>query len=296
MADPIFNTSEKIPLPVKPSTPPTNKEVYKDLFDIFNTIRMLIANFLVDAPKDGTQYGRQDGEWTPVTGGGGGGIPEAPVDGQLYGRKDAAWEVVPGGGGGSSLDIAPFVAPPTLGWNWFNQGAATFTSTSVGLQLVGEANGAGLSLRGLSRPLPATNNYTVTACVRFTGLNVNYISGGIALRNSVTGAVIPIVLVSGGTTRNVQLFKANNPTSYNSDYIARPTASYDLMWVRIQDNGTDRIFSLSTNGYDWFEYFRVGRTDFTTPDHVGFTVSCENTGTPFFVPTVRLLSWEATIP
>lgn len=43
-----------------------------------------------DAPSDGSQYARQDGAWTVVTGGGGG-IPEAPSDGTLYGRKDAAW-------------------------------------------------------------------------------------------------------------------------------------------------------------------------------------------------------------
>jgi hypothetical protein len=45
---------------------------------------------ITDAPSDGTQYGRQSGAWTPVSGGGGG-IPDAPNDGTAYARKSAAW-------------------------------------------------------------------------------------------------------------------------------------------------------------------------------------------------------------
>lgn len=115
-----------------PTTPAhIYREVYTDLFALFNSFRKLLSDlddalldYLTDAPEDGKTYGRKDGEWTEVTGGGGGsgivetvvagsGISiddtdpanpvvsstvnpfvEAPEDGQLYGRKDASWEVV----------------------------------------------------------------------------------------------------------------------------------------------------------------------------------------------------------
>lgn len=48
-----------------------------------------------DAPKDGGEYVRKDGEWTPSTS-----LEEAPQDGKVYGRKDGAWEEVDTGGGG----------------------------------------------------------------------------------------------------------------------------------------------------------------------------------------------------
>lgn len=47
-----------------------------------------------EAPLDGNQYGRQNGTWTQVTGGSGGGIPEAPVDGKQYGRQNGNWTEV----------------------------------------------------------------------------------------------------------------------------------------------------------------------------------------------------------
>ena len=114
-----------------PTTPAhIYKEVYADLFALFNSFRKLLSDldealldYLTDAPEDGKTYGRKDGEWTEVTGGGGGGtvetvvagsgisvddtdpanpvvtndapFVEAPEDGQLYGRKDADWEVIP---------------------------------------------------------------------------------------------------------------------------------------------------------------------------------------------------------
>ena len=115
-----------------PTTPAhIYREVYTDLFALFNSFRKLLSDldealldYLTDAPEDGKTYGRKDGEWAEVTGGGGGsgivetvvagsGISvddtdpanpivsstvnpfvEAPEDGQLYGRKDANWEVV----------------------------------------------------------------------------------------------------------------------------------------------------------------------------------------------------------
>jgi len=51
--------------------------------------------------------------WIDTTGeasGGGGGIPEAPQDGQQYARQDGEWVVVTGGGGGDDLQTTPVAA------------------------------------------------------------------------------------------------------------------------------------------------------------------------------------------
>ncbi len=44
-----------------------------------------------EAPEDGQEYVRKDGEWVVSSGGGGGGIPEAPLDGNYYVRSDGQW-------------------------------------------------------------------------------------------------------------------------------------------------------------------------------------------------------------
>lgn len=45
--------------------------------------------YFIDAPSDGQTYGRKDGTWVTITGGG---IPEAPINGFPYVRMNAAWE------------------------------------------------------------------------------------------------------------------------------------------------------------------------------------------------------------
>lgn len=95
MANPQFTNAAEIPINEKPQCNFAQyKEIYLDTLDIFNTLRLILREFVEDAPADGKTYGRKDQSWVEVTGGGGG-IPEAPVDGQLYGRKDAAWVIVP---------------------------------------------------------------------------------------------------------------------------------------------------------------------------------------------------------
>lgn len=54
----------------------------------------------VYAKTDGAVYAMDDtGAETPL----GGGIPDAPSDGSTYGRKDGAWAVVAGGGGSGDV-------------------------------------------------------------------------------------------------------------------------------------------------------------------------------------------------
>jgi len=55
----------------------------------------VLDSVIPDAPEDGKQYARKDGDWDEVVAGGGD-VEEAPSDGKLYGRKDGDWEEVIG--------------------------------------------------------------------------------------------------------------------------------------------------------------------------------------------------------
>ncbi len=51
-----------------------------------------IPNLLLDAPADGSIYGRQDSTWVTISGGVSvSGISEAPIDGIIYGRQNGTW-------------------------------------------------------------------------------------------------------------------------------------------------------------------------------------------------------------
>jgi len=63
--------------------------------------------------------------------------------------------------------------------------------------------------------------------------------------------------------------------------------------MRIADNNTNRICSVSADGQNWIEVHSVGRTDFLTADQVGFMIRPTNSATPNIGTGVSVLSWKA---
>lgn len=209
-----------------------------------------------------------------------------------YGRVTAASN---GSGGGGGSDNAPLVTPPTTGWSWVNQGTAVHTDGTTYQRLSGGAAGAGTMYRGIFRTAPAAP-YTLTAAIRCTRPFKPILGTGIALRNSASGALITFVDISFAADpyRRIQYLKLNSPTVANSNYISIGGSFGDYLWFRIKDDGVNRTAYYSSNGYQWLEYYVVGRTDFITPDQLGFVVHCENSSTPNFAPISDLISWEIT--
>lgn len=66
MANPAYLLKYEFPLGEKPTTLPTNRETYQDIFMLQNCIRILILNFVEEAPKDGLSYVRKDGQWVQM--------------------------------------------------------------------------------------------------------------------------------------------------------------------------------------------------------------------------------------
>lgn len=63
MANPAYLVQYEFPLNEKPITLPENKETYQDIFLLQNCIRIILNNFVEEAPKDGFAYVRKDGKW-----------------------------------------------------------------------------------------------------------------------------------------------------------------------------------------------------------------------------------------
>jgi hypothetical protein len=62
-----------------------------------------------------------------------------------------------------------------------------------------------------------------------------------------------------------------------------------VYWIRIADNGTNRIISWSVNGLHFTQVHSVSRTDFITADEVGFFIS--DSADNKHDPGLTLLSW-----
>ncbi|OBY91189.1 hypothetical protein A6723_024340 [Pseudomonas sp. AU11447] len=191
--------------------------------------------------------------------------------------------------------VNKLVAPPTSGWSWVNQGTSAITSSAFDQVLTGGAAGAGANVVARVRTAPGTP-YTITTHLKAVMAHKAFQSYGLCFRNSTSGAMhIFDVIASdlGLTTVAIRSTKFNSGTSFNADYT---TVKIPQManWLRISDNGTNRICSISEDGVNWLVIHTIGRTDFITADQVGFVVGVENSATPNFAPILRVMSWEQT--
>lgn len=64
--------------------------------------------------------------------------------------------------------------------------------------------------------------------------------------------------------------------------------SSQVFWLRFKDDGSNRTFSVSPDGQIWSQVHSVGRTDFCTPNHFGWSIY----GSSAHQPCCRVVHWK----
>jgi hypothetical protein len=185
-----------------------------------------------------------------------------------------------------------FTAPVDGDFSWDNQGGASVSTTNGGIFLSIPTSGStSLRSRYKAAPSPA---YVITAAflINFVGINTfdtfgfiwsdgtKFASFGVGYNTGVTGGYY---LLSG---------KWTNSTTYSANYVSVSYQQFGpVVWLRIADDNTNRICSISSDGQNWVAFHSVTRTDFLTPTRVGFGASATN-GT--YTSGLTLLSWKET--
>ena len=240
---------------------------------------------------------------TPVTGGGGnitsagafGSEPGSPNDGDLYFPDNAA--VIERYNGADWDTFGPtyqFVRPIDADYAWVNQGGASVSEANGGIRLIAPA-GAGNNLRMRDKAAPAVP-YIIEAAFLPCTVNANFIGVGLYFRNAGAGTVVIHTIVFDSAidaaNRIYGATKFTNPTTFSANYAGiqqiRPIP-VQPMWMRIADDNTNRICSVSSNGFDWHIIHSIGRTDFLTADRVGFFAESNNAS---FAAINHLLHWR----
>lgn len=255
-----------------------------------------VTDELVTERSNGTTWD----DYSDSGGGGGGGSststgivgsePGTPTTGDLYlpsngfsiERYDSGW--IPWG------PIFPFTAPIDGDFAWINQGGASVDTTNGGIYLSAPAD-ASVNHRIRKKAAPSTP-YTITAIFLANSLAVDYHTFGLLYRNSGAGTFVTFAIqrnIGSGLPLTIVSSKYNGPTSYNANYFQLGYDSGNFVFLRIADNGTNRISSYSSDGQHWTALHTVGRTDFLTADEVGFYIDVENGTYPL---GVTLLSWK----
>ena len=195
------------------------------------------------------------------------------------------------GGGGGQIDPS-FTTPVDADFAWINQGSSTLTDDGVSLFLRAPA-GSGSNIHIRKQAAPATP-YTLTVAMRPTLYPASYSSCGVLFRESSSGKLHTFQTVFFDSS-GIHLISAkfSNPTTYVADYknlIAPIAGAY--VWLRIQDDGTNRICSFSMDGRNFIVYHTIGRTDYLTADEIGFC--CLSNNGSAGEAGITVYSWEVS--
>lgn len=186
---------------------------------------------------------------------------------------------------------AAITQPPVYSnWTWLNQGTASGGDFGPGVGIQGPVGSGSDAVHGLYVPLGKAAPYTVTAAFYYmlpwAGQN-DYV--GILLYDAATATFVAIGLEAYGPSTNAQHW--NSATSFNANAAslsgATPGPSGPLAWLQISDDGTNRHYSTSPDGYLWYTFFSEASGTFSAPDHAGFFAG-ENSAN---MSAIRLVSW-----
>lgn len=186
--------------------------------------------------------------------------------------------------------------PPVVGdFTWVNQGAAvvdTAAGDGIAMTLPAGSLGTGVNFRILKKAAPATP-YTITAAFQVTPLNVNYHTVCLGWRQASDGKVI-LFGVQVNSTSQLLLSKYTTVNgAFSAAYVSSIAARVGgaPIWLRIADDGTNRICSLSPDGKRWSVVHTVARTDYLTATEVCWGGETENAT---YEMLFTLLSWKVT--
>lgn len=182
------------------------------------------------------------------------------------------------------------VKPPIDGdFAWINQGTATLETSHGFIHLLALASGGGQDMKIRKKAAPSTP-YTITVGILPNMPQLSFSTCGIGWRESSSGKLVTHGLQSQGNDLVITTQKLDSPTSFNSSYTTA-AASYNAQpfFLRITDNGTNRICSFSSDKQHFITYHTVGRTDFITANEVYFFANALQTALDV---GVSILSWE----
>lgn len=195
--------------------------------------------------------------------------------------------------------------PPSSGWT---QVAMTGYSGYTDPTITADATGRHFAISNINqdwtcpgefRTLAASSNYTVTAKITKTLFGGNRSHAMLALRNSSSGKLVTFGWeVFGSPTGNAgsRMVSYNlassttgNTTPAGTNY--RETAGFTDQWLRIADNGTNRILSSSSDGVTWTARVTQSRINYITPNQIGWVMTNHAAGGD---STADLIHWQET--
>ncbi len=184
---------------------------------------------------------------------------------------------------------------------WVNQGTSTAIDNKGAIYLEAERS-AGESLRAIVKSYPST---PFTVEMAFIDLHMASSSGssafaGLCIRDSATSAMqvygtsMNMFLESAGKNYTNASTISGGITGWSGSGVGKQFYSMPV-WIKYEDDGTNRKISFAVDGYSWAEAVSLTNTDFLTPDQIGIFVN----GMGYFSITsvqngITVVHWKKT--
>jgi hypothetical protein len=196
--------------------------------------------------------------------------------------------------------IWPMTPPQSSDFpTWVNQGTSTCVDNKGAIFLYAP-NSTNEQLRARLKAYP-TPPFTVE--MAFV-LNVHPVGsagifGGLCIRDSISGK-----FQCYGVGNNDLHIRGYNYSSYSAasgGITGWPgsgdnhQAEQNLVWVKYyDDNASARVISISVDGYNWMQMVSLARTDYLTPNQIGFLANsiCGYTTSTYIDTGITLLHWR----
>lgn len=181
-------------------------------------------------------------------------------------------------------------------FSWFNQQTSQYTQNPDGsIWMEGYATSAACNLTTLFKAAPATP-YKLTVCFQPFMSGGNFAMSGIGWKDSITGKMSWFAHCShtsyvADNLLGMWNINADNLTVPN-DYTQQQwpgISRMDRLWLRIEDDGTNRKWYVSPNGINWVLFHTVTRLAHLTPDQLMFGVASWSSNT---IPRALFYSWK----
>ncbi len=215
--------------------------------------------------------------------------PAAGIAGRKYYATDTPfWYLDNGSTWDKFYGSYPIVTPDNTGYSWDNQSNVTLTTTKDMLTLGTTGTGAaGINARHKTAP---SAPYIITAAFLVNPFPDSDMYAGIIWRDSGTGKITSLLARYNSTaTIRANHWKWTDSSTFSAAYQNDDGLCWcgGLLFMRMEDDNTNRKVYWSADGVNFELYHTVGRTDFHTPNQVGFAIA--NVGTR---GSISLIHWK----